>query len=390
VIFSQRVGNAQAAIEALIVRACAGAVSVRWALDMTSGTAALLIALLHSGGQQVCYVPGKLVNRMSGAFAGEGKTDAKDAKTIAETARLRTDLTAITPSDRLIVDLQVLTSRRDDLKADWVRGVNRLRALLAGFFPALEGALDYSTRSPLILLIGFQTPSGLRIAGPDAIRDFLLEHRAFAKTTPTIVGKAIAAAEQTIAVATEAVSAPLVARLAGDLLDLDRQINDLDKQISERFGEHRHAKRITSVIGFGPVLGAALLADTGGDPQRMFKTPARLAAYAGLAPVPATPGEYAGTCTAPSATTAGYDMSSIWPRSPRSPSTDHRKCSTDANAQKGNATSKQSSPSPAASSTSSGHCYAMNASSSSPHRPAPPPPGGGVAAAAISPSARRR
>ncbi len=366
-IFSQRVGNAQAAIEALIVRACAGAVSVRWALDMTSGTAALLIALLHSGGQQVCYVPGKLVNRMSGAFAGEGKTDAKDAKTIAETARLRTDLTAITPSDRLIVDLQVLTSRRDDLKADWVRGVNRLRALLAGFFPALEGALDYSTRSPLILLIGFQTPSGLRIAGPDAIRDFLLEHRAFAKTTPTIVGKAIAAAEQTIAVATEAVSAPLVARLAGDLLDLDRQINDLDK-----------------------VLGAALLADTGGDPQRMFKTPARLAAYAGLAPVPATPGEYAGTCTAPSATTAGYDMSSIWPRSPRSPSTDHRKCSTDANAQKGNATSKQSSPSPAASSTSSGHCYAMNASSSSPHRPAPPPPGGGVAAAAISPSARRR
>jgi len=105
-------------------------------LDMTSGPAALLMALLHAHDQPMSYVPGKLVNRMSGAFAGEGKTDAKDAMTIAETARLRGDLATITQSDKVIVELQVLTSRRDDLKADWVRGVNRLRALLATSRPS--------------------------------------------------------------------------------------------------------------------------------------------------------------------------------------------------------------------------------------------------------------
>jgi len=89
---------------------------VRWALDMTSGAAGLLIAVLHAARHAMTYVPGKLVNRMSGAFAGEGKTDAKDARTIAETARLRTDLTVLAPADQLVVELQVLTSRRADLK----------------------------------------------------------------------------------------------------------------------------------------------------------------------------------------------------------------------------------------------------------------------------------
>jgi hypothetical protein len=79
---------------------------------MTSGPAALLIALLHAQDQPVSYVPAKLVIRMSGAFAGEGKTDAKDATTIAETARLRSDLAAIIQSDKVIVELQVFCAAR--------------------------------------------------------------------------------------------------------------------------------------------------------------------------------------------------------------------------------------------------------------------------------------
>jgi transposase len=300
VIFSQRLRNDQAAIEALIARATAVAETVRWAVDMTSGTAALLLALLHAGGCTVQYVPGKLVNRMSGAFAGEGKTDAKDARTIAETTRLRSDLSTITPPEALIVQLQVLTSHHDDLRADWVRGVNRLRALLAGFFPAPEAALDYSTRAPLILLTGFQTPAALRAAGPDSVHKFLLEHGAVPKTAPTIAAKALAAAaDQAMTLPTEAISAPLVARLAGELLNLGRQIRELDKQIIERFNGHRHGPRISSVPGFGPILGAQLLADTSGDPLRVFATPAWLAAYAGLAPLPRDSGRVRGNLRRP-------------------------------------------------------------------------------------------
>jgi transposase len=138
-VFSRKVRNRQGAVEDLIMRTAtkAGADGeVVWALDMTSGSAGLLVTLLVATGQPVLAVPGRLVNRMSGAFAGEGKTDAKDARTIAETARLRGDLVPVGVPDHIVGELQVLTARREDLMADWVRGVNRLRELLGSIFPA--------------------------------------------------------------------------------------------------------------------------------------------------------------------------------------------------------------------------------------------------------------
>lgn len=165
VVFSQKVLNGQAAIEELIARAGRKASDVVWAVDLTSGAAGLLLALLARTGQAVLYVPGRVVNRMAGAFTGESKTDAKDARTIAETARLRGDLTPVAGADEIVIDLQILTARREDLMADWVRGVNRLRELLASIFPGLERAFDYSTRSALILLTGYCTRpvSGTRV-----------------------------------------------------------------------------------------------------------------------------------------------------------------------------------------------------------------------------------
>jgi transposase len=300
VVFSRRLANGQADIEALLARAGAAAGRVRWALDMTSGAAGLLLAVLSAARAEVVYVPGRLVNRMAGAFAGEGKSDARDAFTIAETARLRTDLTPVTCPDQVVTDLQVLTARREDLMGDWVRGVNRLRALLASIFPALEASFDYSTRSALILVAGFQTPDGVRHAGVDGVAAYLRAEGAWAKGIPAMADKAAAAAAaQTIAVPTEAATAPLIARLARQLLDLDREIKDLDKHLTDRFGDHPDATRITSVPGFGPILGAQLLADTGGDLPAAFGTPGRLAAYAGLAPVPRDSGRVRGNLHRP-------------------------------------------------------------------------------------------
>ena len=220
-VFSRKVKNRQAAIEDLVGRTTAktDGGEVVWALDMTSGSAALLVALLAATGQPVLSVPGRLVNRMSGAFTGEAKTDARDAHTIAETARLRGDLAPVAVPDQVVGDLQVLTARREDLMADWVRGVNRLRELLGSIFPGLEQAFDYSTRSALILLTGFQTPAGLRAAGAAGVVEYLRTQRAWAPGIPVMAASAVAVAvEQDLVLPSEAITAPLIARLAGQML----------------------------------------------------------------------------------------------------------------------------------------------------------------------------
>ena len=130
--------------------------------------------------------------------------------------------------------------------------------------------------------------------------EYLRTQRAWAPGIPAMAATAVTvAAEQDLALPGETVTAPLIARLARQLLDLDREIKDLDKQLTTRFGEHPHAEIITSVDGFGPILGAELLADTGGDLATAFGTPDRLAAYTGLAPVPRDSGRIRGNLHRP-------------------------------------------------------------------------------------------
>jgi transposase len=81
---------------------------VRWAVDLT-GSAAALLAVLIAPGQQVAYVPGRVVNRMAGMFRGEGKTDAKDARLIAETARMCPGLAMVSAQEEVTAELARLT-----------------------------------------------------------------------------------------------------------------------------------------------------------------------------------------------------------------------------------------------------------------------------------------
>ncbi len=90
--WSSKVGNDETAILDAIGAVTALAGQVVWAVDITGTASGLLLALLAANGQQVRYVPGRTVNRMAGAYRGEGKTDAKDAYVIAETLRHRRDL----------------------------------------------------------------------------------------------------------------------------------------------------------------------------------------------------------------------------------------------------------------------------------------------------------
>jgi transposase len=139
----------------------------------------------------------------------------------------------------------------------------------------------------------------LREAGPDALAGYLRREGAWPKSIPGMVAKALtAAAAQTVSLPGEAATARLVARLARRLLDLDQEIKDTDKLLTERFRSHPQAKIIESLPGMGPILSAEFVVAVGGD-LAAFGDAGRLAAYAGLAPVPPDSGRRTGNLHRP-------------------------------------------------------------------------------------------
>jgi transposase len=113
------------------------------------------------------------------------------------------------------------------------------------------------------------------------------------------VDKALAAAtSQTVRLPGEPTTAVLTARLARNLLELDRDIKDTDKLIKDRFRAHPQAEIIESLPGLGPLLGAEFIVATGGE-LTAFATSGRLASYAGLVPVPQDSGRVTGNLRRP-------------------------------------------------------------------------------------------
>ena len=294
-LLSRRVENDETVLLELIatVTEIADGHEVIWATDLNSGGAAVLISLLFDHGQQVLYIPGRIVHHAAATYRGEGKTDAKDARIIADQARMRTDLQAVYGGDQISVDLRLLAVRRLDIIHDRVRAINRLRATMLEYFPALERAFDYSkNKAALTLLSTFQTSSGLRRIGATRLTAWLKKRGC--RNSATVAQKAVdAAREQVTMLPTEIVAATLVSRLAAVITAIDAELVELDATITVRFNEHQNAEILQSMPGFGPILAATFLANIGGD-LRNFENADRLASVAGVAPAPRDSGRISG------------------------------------------------------------------------------------------------
>jgi transposase len=299
VLLSTRVENDEAALLELIatVAEIAGGGEVCWATDLNAGGAALLIELLAAHGQQLLYIPGRIVHHAAATYRGDGKTDAKDARIIADQARMRTDLQPVRGADQISVDLQLLTARRTDLMCDRVRAINRLRATLLEYFPALERAFDYSKKAPLIFLGGYQTPEGIRRIGLTRLAGWLRKRGC--RNSAKMAEKALEAANsQHTVLPAQSMGSALVVRLAGQISAIDVDIADVDAQITDLFRQHDSADVLLSMPGFGPVLAATFLANIGGNLDG-FDSVDRLASVAGLAPVPRDSGRISGNLHRP-------------------------------------------------------------------------------------------
>ncbi|MFF1745784.1 IS110 family RNA-guided transposase [Streptomyces mirabilis] len=298
-LLSRRVANDEPELLQLLgdVLDLADGREVTWAMDMTGGEPGLLIATLINHAQELLYIPGRMVNRASDAYRGDGKTDARDARIIADQARMRRDLQPIRPGDEATIELGLLTSHRIDLVADRTRTINRLRSVLTGMFPALERALELTNAGPLLLLSGYQTPAALRRIGTSRLTTWLRNRKV--RGAESLAKAAVEAAErQHTAVVGETVIAKMVHTLTKEVMVLNEKIAEIDKLIEGRFREYELAEVILSMPGMGPKLGAEFLVAVGGSLDG-FPTADRLAAFGGVALAPHDSGKTSGNLRRP-------------------------------------------------------------------------------------------
>ena len=258
--------------------------TVRVGLDVIGGVAGLVAAMLAEAGFALVHVPGIAVNRArQGTVGGENKSDPRDARTIADQVRTRPDLRPIEPATELDLEIRLLVSRRGDIVQAQTQRLSRMRDLLVGIFPGLEARLDLKTKGPLHLLTKFVTPAELRDAG----RKRLVRHLQTAGGVPKVEDLAdrvlTAAAEQSIAVPAERMTARLIRELALEALASRARLIELDRELDALLKRHPDAALIRSLPGMGAVLTAELIAEAG--VLARFRSADALASAAGMAPV---------------------------------------------------------------------------------------------------------
>jgi transposase len=280
----RKLENTPSAIAALVDELAGLGGSPRIGFDVVGGIAALAEAMLAEAGFALVHVPGLAVNRArQGTVGGEQKSDPRDARVIAEQVRIRQDLRPIEPATELDLELRLLVGRRRDLVEAQTQRIARLHDLLVGIFPDLERGLDLTTKGPLILLCKFVTPAELRAAG----KKRLIRHLKAAGGLPNseaLADRALAAAaEQTIAVPAERMTARLIKELAAEALATRTRVMSLDRELESLLDRHPDAALIRSLPGMGAVLTAELIAEAGSLSR--FRSADALAAAAGIAPV---------------------------------------------------------------------------------------------------------
>ena len=298
VVSSRKLVNDEQSIRELVTEIDRVGDEVSWTVDLTTVYAALLLTVLADAGKSVRYLAGRAVWQASAIYRGEAKTDAKDARVIADQSRMRgEDLPVLHPDDNLIAELRMLTAHRGDLVADRTRTINRLRQQLVAVCPALERAAALTQdRGWVVLLTRYQRPKAIRQSGVSRLTRILAD--AGVRNAAAIAAAAVAAAKtQTVRLPGEEVAAGLVADLAQGVIALDDRITTTDADIEDRFRRHPLAEVITSLPGMGFRLGAEFLAAVG-DPA-LIGSADQLAAWAGLAPVSRDSGKRTGRLHTP-------------------------------------------------------------------------------------------
>jgi transposase len=284
VIYQTSVTNDEAALRKLV--GWAHAHQARVVVDQPGGAAGLLLRLCWQSEVLIGYLHGLAMARARDFYAGESKTDPKDAFVLADVARAHPSrIVWLEQTTDALAHLELLCGYDADLRGDANRLTNRLRALLGTHWPALERALGerLATRGVLAVLEHYPSGPALKQAGVAQLTAALKAERV---RQPEVLATRLyeAAKAQTVTITGAVTAAQLVVELAGQLARVLARRDRLEQEIEDGFFALPEAAILRSLPGIGPRLGARIAVEIGSISR--FRTPAHLAAYAGLGPTP--------------------------------------------------------------------------------------------------------
>jgi transposase len=287
-IYQTAVANDEPALRKLVDWAKEHQASV--VVDQPAGAAGLLLKLCWQSDVRIGYLHGLAMARAREFYAGQSKTDPKDAFVLADVVRAHPSrIVWLEQTNDALAHLELLCGYDADLRGDANRLTNRLRALLGTHWPALERALGERLDARGVLAVVQKYPSGpaLKKAGVVRLTAALKAQRVqraeeFAKHLHQ------AAMAQTVTITGSATAAQLISELAVQLAAVLVRRAKLEKEIEQGFFALPEAAILHSLPGIGPRLGARIAVEIGSITR--FRTPGHLAAYAGLGPTPWTSG----------------------------------------------------------------------------------------------------
>ena len=267
VAFRAELANRPDDIDRLLERAGSGALVV---VDQRRNIGALVLARAHAHGNPCAYLPGYAEKQARGMFPGIAKTDAIDAEVIARTALGVPGALRPAPEEpEGAASLRILSSQREFASSARTRAKNRLRATLLEADPALEGAVDPSSRWQVSVLAEFGGAAGCSAAG----------WRRFSGAARR--AGAPAAGARRLWVALPAGEDVAVRMLAREIASLDADIGELDSLVADSLAGDEVYECLLTVPGIGPKTAAALVTSID---ISAFRGHDELASYCGVAP----------------------------------------------------------------------------------------------------------
>ena len=247
-------------------------------VDQVRNIGALAIRRARAAGLEVAYLPGLAAHGAARLFAGDAKTDERDAMVIARTALGIPDaLLPVPRGDARLEAARSMAAQRDHMTACATRDKNRLRSILLESCPAFEALADLSDPRWVRMLERLGGPWGIADAGKAAMGAVT---RGANRARMDAAWDAVAASTRPPECLVEAEN-PQVMTLARRIREASSEAEALDARIAALLADDATYGCLLTVPGIGPRTASELVI---GIDIAAFPDHHHLASYCGLAP----------------------------------------------------------------------------------------------------------